>query len=198
MTGTFFAIAAAGWLASAVLVCIFMARRGHDGFAWFIVGLFLGPLAIPPALAVRWRSMGKAAVTEGAPADTGLVDVLVGYDASPESRAAMRAAQTMLGSRLGRLTIVTVVPIDAAPAIQRAALTSLAEAGVDHSATTKLLQGRPAEALEAYANEAGYELVVVGMRGSGLSKVLGSVARELSHSTGVPVLLVPDRKIDEN
>lgn len=53
-----------------------------------------------------------------------------------------------------------------------------------------LLPGQPAEALQRLAAEGAYDLVVVGGRGSGLSKVLlGSTATTLAAQAKVPVLL---------
>ena len=50
--------------------------------------------------------------------------------------------------------------------------------------------GRPAEELQRLAVERGYDLLVVGTRGTGLSKVLlGSTATELAAHAKVPVLL---------
>ena len=53
-----------------------------------------------------------------------------------------------------------------------------------------LLPGQPAEALQRLAAEGGYDLLVVGGRGTGLSKVLlGSTATALAAQAKVPVLL---------
>ena len=56
-----------------------------------------------------------------------------------------------------------------------------------------LLAGRPAEALQRLAIEGGYDLLVVGARGAGLSRVLlGSTATTLAAHAKVPVLLASD------
>lgn len=59
----------------------------------------------------------------------------------------------------------------------------------------KLMAGRPAATvLDTIAAEDGYDLLVVGARGAGLSKVLlGSVASRLAARASVPVLVVGDR-----
>jgi nucleotide-binding universal stress UspA family protein len=52
------------------------------------------------------------------------------------------------------------------------------------------LAGRPAEALQRLAVESGHDLLVVGTRGAGLSKLLlGSTATALAAHAKVPVLL---------
>lgn len=166
-----------------------MWRRGYDGWAWFVVGVLMGPLSIAPALARRTTPRHY-----DAPDDVGLVDVLVGFDGSAESRAAIATATAVFGSRLGRLTLATAVPIDYSAHAARLSRTALDEAAkaLAPSASTQLVEGLPSVALAAYASEAGYEVLVVGTRGAGLSKhVLGSVATALSHSSKVPVLLVP-------
>jgi nucleotide-binding universal stress UspA family protein len=56
---------------------------------------------------------------------------------------------------------------------------------------TVLLSGRPADVLRKHAVEDGYEVIVVGRRGHGASRVLlGSVASELARGGDVPVLIV--------
>ena len=57
----------------------------------------------------------------------------------------------------------------------------------------KLMAGRPATTLDTIAAEDGYDLLVVGARGAGLSKVLlGSVASRLAAPASVPVLVAGD------
>jgi nucleotide-binding universal stress UspA family protein len=120
--------------------------------------------------------------------------VLVGYDGSPEAQAAPETARELLGSRLRRLTVATVVPHDCAKKVERVAKSELrrvtgALEGVKTS--TELLHGRPAVVLGEHAAAGGYDLVVVGPRGAGLStSVLGSTATELARRSRVPVLLV--------
>ena len=56
------------------------------------------------------------------------------------------------------------------------------------------MAGRPATVLDTIAAEDGYDLLVVGARGAGLSKVLlGSVASRLAARASVPVLVVGDQ-----
>jgi nucleotide-binding universal stress UspA family protein len=56
------------------------------------------------------------------------------------------------------------------------------------------MAGRPATTLDTIAAEDGYDLLVVGARGAGLSSVLlGNVASRLAARASVPVLVVGDR-----
>jgi nucleotide-binding universal stress UspA family protein len=133
-------------------------------------------------------------------AGSGTVDVVVACDGSPHSEAALRQVAEMLGDRIGRLTLVTVLDFDAAgggrywETENEAARRTLAEATQRSAAPvteTVLLNGRPAEALTAFATENGYHLLVAGARGKDRSKaLLGSVAARLSRVTTVPVMLV--------
>jgi nucleotide-binding universal stress UspA family protein len=144
----------------------------------------------------------------------GPVDVLVGIDGSPESAAATTAALELLGSRVGRLTLVAVTDLDDSYAGReerlrlQGVLEQQAEAvrawlgerdgPVEAKQTVvpelKLMAGRPATTLDTIAADDGYDLLVVGARGAGLSSVLlGSVASRLAARASVPVLVVGDR-----
>jgi nucleotide-binding universal stress UspA family protein len=193
-----FLLATAGiWLAIGLVLSLVMGRRGHAGFSWLLIGTALGPIAL--VLAVRsWREDEALRPTtlarSPAPGGTGPVDVLVGYDRSPEAAAALDAVIELLGSRLGRLTVVTVVPYDGGVEAERsaaAALESLCATTPETAADFEVLHGRPSEALGRRAAEARYDLLAVGTRGAGLAKtVFGSTASELARASQVPVLMV--------
>jgi nucleotide-binding universal stress UspA family protein len=133
---------------------------------------------------------GRAPATAG----TGPVDVLVGSDGSPESAAAMEAAVDILGDRLGRLTVATVVPYGGLKGPERNASETLrlfAAADSRRVPDLEVLHGHPSVALRQAASEGGYELIVVGTRGKGLTnRILGSAASELARDSKIPVLLV--------
>ena len=58
------------------------------------------------------------------------------------------------------------------------------------------MAGRPATTLDTIAAEDGYDLLVVGARGTGMSSVLlGSVATSLAARASVPVLIVGDQVV---
>lgn len=193
------------WLVIGVATAVVMGRRGHDPFAWLLVGVMLGPLALPPAVAAA-RHPGLTRprrLLSGAPAG-GRVGLLVGIDGSVQAAAALDAALDVLGARLGRLTLAAVTDVDATVAheqeearlrqeLQRQAVRAqarLAAAGIQATAELLLLRGRPAHALLEQAVAGGYGLLAVGTRGAGLTpRLLGSVAESLAAGTVVPVLL---------
>ena len=189
---------AAGWVAIGLLLSIVMGRRGHDSFGWLVTGTLLGPLAVLLALDARRRAevLGPANLRKGPPAipGRGPIDVLVGFDGSPESRAAIDAVPTLLGDRLGRLTVATVVPygeIREQERLATKALRTLEGRAVAVECDLELLHGQPAAALSQYATEGGYSLIAIGTRGAGITKaILGSAATQLAEHSTVPVLLV--------
>jgi nucleotide-binding universal stress UspA family protein len=95
------------------VLAIVMGRLGFSPFAWGLLGLLLGPIALLLALVeVRnERPWWSRLVASGDPG-SGPVDVLVGIDGSPESAAATTAALKLLGDRVGRLTLVAVTDVD--------------------------------------------------------------------------------------
>jgi hypothetical protein len=108
------------WLVIGVATAVVMGRRGHDPFAWLVLGIMLGPLALPLAVGTA-RHPGLTRprrLLAGAPAG-GQVDLLVGIDGSAQAAAAMDAALDALGARLGRLTLAAVTDVDATVAHQR-------------------------------------------------------------------------------
>jgi nucleotide-binding universal stress UspA family protein len=191
------------WVLIGVTVSIVMGRRGHSSFTWLLVAVFLGPLALPPALAMlraahqdpraRARPLGQG--TQG----PGSVDVLVGVDGSAESAAALRAALDLFADRIGRITLAGVIDYDSAISGRPWDTERLATEELERSAAsvrsieagTVLLVGHPATALMKHAVEEGYEVLVVGRRGHGASKaLLGSTAMRLAHGAGIPVVIV--------
>jgi nucleotide-binding universal stress UspA family protein len=196
------------FLCIGLVTALVMGRRGHDPWTWGILGALFGPLVIP--LAFGWHSRDQrdeervlrpAATPEGA----GPVSVLVGVDGSIESAAAVRAAVDILGSRLGSLTIATVVDLDAMESMQatghseleRKAKSLLEEAAAtvaSNGPATVILSGRPTDALVGYAQRHDIDLVAVGARGKGLSEAaLGSVAEGLVRQPDVVVLIAGRR-----
>lgn len=200
----FLVLLAATWFAIAVALAVGMGRRGHNGFGWFVLGSVLGPAAV-----VLARDAGRhgeafehAPVRVGEPgiAGSGPVDVLVGYDASSASVAALDAVDALLGERIGRLTVATVVPYGGARDQEREAtdrLRRLARRNPHGAPQLEILHGHPSTALARCAVEDGYQLVAVGTRGAGITKaILGSAASELARDSKVPVLLVGGGPVD--
>lgn len=193
---------AAAWLAIGVVLSVVMGRRGHDSFGWFVLGTLLGPLGVVLAVDARRHDerLEVAPLSDGAPAlsGTGSVNVLVGYDGSPESAAAMDAIVALLGDRLGRLTVATVVPYGDVREQKRQAeggLRQLAARMSGQALELEVLHGHPSAALKECATGGGYGLIAVGARGKGVTKaILGSAASELARDSTVPVLLVGGRQ----
>lgn len=190
---------AAAWAATGLALSIVMGRRGHNGFGWLVLGTLLGPSAVVLAVDARRHDeqLRPSPLPDRVPAraGTGPVDVLVGFDGSPESVAAVDAVVRLLGARLGRLTVATVVPYGDIVA-EREHLASKGLRQVTwHTGRVapelEVLHGRPAAALRQHAVEGGYELIAVGSRGAGITKaVIGSAASELARDGKVPVLVV--------
>jgi nucleotide-binding universal stress UspA family protein len=186
------------WLAIGLTASVMMGRRGHDAFGWLVIGTVLGPLAIP--IAVRTireeQPTRRREIRAGSPG-TGSIDLLVGLDGSEASERALRRSLELLGDRVGRLTLATVLGhegpatgwSDEADAVS--ALERIAAALPGHEPGAVVLRGRPADALVRHADEHGAELLVVGRRGHGATKaLLGSTAHRLAQREGVPVLIV--------
>ncbi len=185
---------ATAWVAIGFGTAYLMARRGHDPFTWWYMGAVLGPLTIPMAI-TKLRQHDDAApaeVTSGT-REGGSIDVLVGMDGSPESHRALEDAIRVVGSRIGRLCLATVEDFDAPMRSDGAAESVLREAASKlpyRDPTTVVLTGKPADALLSYASSQAYDLLVVGSRGRGMSKLLlGSVAQQMARSAGIPVLI---------
>jgi nucleotide-binding universal stress UspA family protein len=197
------------------VLAIVMGRVGYSPFAWGLLGLLLGPIALLLALVEvrKERPWWTRLVASGDPGG-GPVDVLVGIDGSPESAAATTAALDLLGGRVGRLTLVAVTDLDDSYAgrEERVRLQGVLERQAEEVRAwlrerdgpvqakqmvvpeLKLMAGRAATTLDTLAAEDGYDLLVVGARGAGLSSVLlGSVASRLAARASVPVLVVGDR-----
>jgi nucleotide-binding universal stress UspA family protein len=192
------------WLAIGVVASLVMGRRGHEPFIWGTLGAALGPLVIPLASGSvqRERDAARSVLGEGS-AGPGAVNVLVGVDGSAESRAALYRVVDLLGPQIGRLTLAAVLDFDSAEELdgsdaQRAAIEQLDAATREaERAWTRgtvgrmLLVGSPATALVAHARESGDDLIAIGCRGQGASRIaFGSVATRLARSTEVPVFIV--------
>jgi nucleotide-binding universal stress UspA family protein len=197
------------WAGVGVLLALVMGRRGHDPFPWWLLGTLLGPLALPLAVAAQRRRQERAWLVRSGRPGPGPVDVLVGLDGSGEAAAALAAVLELLGPRLGRLTLATVVDLDASVEHDRAQARARAELerhgrlvqlrlstgphGPDNARRVPALvlaAGHPAQALARLAAEGGYDLLVVGSRGPGPSQVLlGSTATALAAHAKVPVLV---------
>ena len=186
-------IVAAAWLGIGLVLALTLGRKGYDGFTWFVLGVVLGPLAVVLAIdSLRHPQGANPRPVAPAPEVHAGVDVLVGFDGSAESRATVDAVVDLLGARLGRLTLATVVPYDGGQEAERSAVAALEDergALPGLSPGLEVIHGSPATALTTYAAEGGYDLLAVGTRGTGHAHLFGSAASELARSSKVPVLL---------
>lgn len=189
------------WMSFGVLLAVVMGRRGHAPAPWGLLGMMLGPFAVPIALSGTRRHDRPVVKTlaAGDPAGPGIA-VLAGIDGSEEAVLALRRAVTLLGPRIGRLAFVTVLPFDAEDdrvvlesdeTQARLWMTAAAhEVAPDMNAEEYVVTGRPAKVLAELAESDAFDVIVVGARGSGMSpRVFGSVAGALAHSSPVPVLV---------
>lgn len=203
-----YVVIALAWLAVGAAVGVIEARHGYWRRGWVISAIF-GPLAVPLALQRHKDPPPEPVVLATSHADRGPVDVLVGIDGSESSLAAAELALGLFGSRLRRVTLATVLDYDSlAPRDESSmfpepwpeeieAREILQQASARLRAAMRpepgmvVLAGDPAEALERHARDEGYEVIVIGCRGRGVSKlILGSCASRLACQTTVPVLLV--------
>ena len=191
---------AAVWLAVGLTLSLVMGRRGHDAFSWLILGTLFGPLGAVFAFEARSEERRRPELVAGRMSlGSGPVDVLVGFDGSPEAEAAAAVATELLGARVGRLPLATVLPYDCGFEAERAARAGLERqaAAMGRGPRLEILRGRPSRALLERAAEDGYDLVVIGARGSGATKaLLGSTATDVARSAPVPVLLTGQRRVE--
>jgi nucleotide-binding universal stress UspA family protein len=172
------------------------------------MGALLGPLVVPISFATAIRHE-RALVVAPAPRrelSEGL-DIIVGVDGSRDATGALMTAIALFGRILERVTIAVVVDYDVSaldvPFGARRDAQAVLErdaqraAGVLHREPhAVVLSGRPADALASYARDGGYDLVVVGPRGQGASRlVFGSVASTFARGVGVPVAILPPARL---
>ena len=186
------ALAFGGWVICGTAIALVLGRRGHDGAGWFALGALLGPLALVFAVEA-WSDEAprRLSLRPAANADPAAVDLVVGYDGSAGSEAAGAAAISLLGERLGRVTLTMVIPFDDRLAAEREAkakLLDVAERFAPLDPGLEIIRGHPASALASYAIDEGYDLLAIGTTGAGVH-LFGSAARELAGTSKIPVLL---------
>ena len=136
--------------------------------------------------------------------------VLVAWDGSADSVAALRAATSIVGGRPGHVVALSVLPavrrreagddqaaetpaqashIRATFEATRAAIARTSAVRVDlHTAESRHIAGSVCD----YAAEHGFDLLVVGRHGEGglMHPKLGHIAESAARSCKIPVLLV--------
>lgn len=187
-----------GWLALGVVAVAVMRHRGHDTFAWSVLFLFLGPLALPLAV-----SSDRHPPTQPSdPAIDGRLDVLVALN-GPAGEAAALAALDLLGTRVTCLTLAAVVDLEAASTVRGRDMQRETQARLDAAARdlavvttspvhTVILFGEPRHALQHFAAEHGYELIVAASGCAGRWRLARRrAASTLATASPVPVLIAP-------
>ena len=193
-------LAVIAWLGAGAAVAVIMGRRGYSRPAWGVIGMLLGPLALPLALNTSWaRRPGRVSILASEPAGSGPISVLAAIDGSDEALTALVRAVGVLGDRLGRLSLVSVTSIDSATdaglleqekALAGDWMAAARQRIPDRPAEEYVVPGRPSDTLTELAVDGKYDLLVVGSRGRGVSpRLFGSVALELAASSPVPILI---------
>ena len=128
--------------------------------------------------------------------------IIVGYDATPEARAALAFAVRRASPHGTVVAVHAIAPareylgspyynraVERAQLDGRSVLDPMPATGVE----TALLEGRPAEVLARIADQRGASEIVVGSRRPGRTRaLLGSrVVRKLVATAGRPVVVVP-------
>src|SRR5215204_4245043 len=140
--------------------------------------------------------------------------IVVGYDGSPASRAALARAAERAGAD-GRIYIVHAYSLpndwvgmpnyqqllDAAlDRVQERADRIEDESGDDLAGVaweTEIIGDAPARAIAHVAATRNADEIIVGTRGYGRARaLLGSVAYELIHLAGCPITVIPERVVD--
>jgi nucleotide-binding universal stress UspA family protein len=192
------------WVVSGVVGTVaFYARSGRRSWFWLGTCLVLGPFGLPIAWEVSEQRPTEV-VQRRAGHDRGGLRLLVGVDGSADAYEAARDALELLGSRVGTIILVHVIDydtraLDGDDAVQRASnLLDDAASRLPTSAPSPSLEvvvGNPADALLHLVEQEHVDLVVLGHRGSGLTRALvGSVADEVSGRSPVSVLLGSDQR----
>jgi nucleotide-binding universal stress UspA family protein len=136
--------------------------------------------------------------------------IVVGYDGSPASRAALARAADCAGAD-GKLYVVHAYTLPhewvGTPDYQRLLDVVLDRAQACVSPLEEDLQGvnweveviadRPAHALAGVATTREADEIILGTRGFGRGRaLLGSVAHELIHLADCPVTVIPERAVE--
>jgi nucleotide-binding universal stress UspA family protein len=192
------------WVLVGLIVAIVMIRRGHHPVIWLALS-FYGPLLLLLALSAREteRTQPPVRLAAGQPGP-GDLDVLVGIDGSDDALTTLEQVAELTAGRLRRLTLATVVDHDTAEIPDPTERHEHASAVLDegrqlarrcgHIAETVVLTGRPTDALAEHARREEFDLLAVGAKGHGATRLLlGSVASHLPAHADVPVLVASVR-----
>ena len=187
-----------GWLAFGALAVAIMRLRGHDTFAWAWLFLVLGPIALPVAISADRHRPPQPAVNR----HEGALDVLMAHDGSPEAEAALDATLFLLGPHLTSLTLAAVLDFDAPSTVRGKeehreeqlrldALTRTVNARVTAPVDTIVLFGTVGHAMQHFAGEHGYDLIVAGNHMARRMHLRTRPPKDLANRSSIPVLIGP-------
>ena len=192
---------AATWAVIGILLAVVMRRKGYDFFQWLVVGVVLGPLAVPLAIErslVHGRALRQSKHTPTG--DSVGFDVLAGLDGTADAVNALDSALGLFGGLVTSVTIATVLNYDSQSSLTgladqteaQLALDSVADRLTVSPVTTTLLYGRPDQALAEFARTAGIELIVIGARRRDVSHAMfGSATARLADGCQIPLFVGP-------
>ncbi len=196
------------WLAvvfvSGTIVIYLCHRWGHDPAGWTLLTMAMGPFAIVGLIGTRQRDSEHARTPEDLvpPNSTGHGTIVVACDSPYVAR---RLAQHVLArcDPDAEMILLAVLPHEAAPREDVASrhehdervqhMTGDAAAMLrEHGRTFRVVAtyGSPGEEILRGAEASGAALILVGRRGSGLSRVLGSASGYVVSRAQRPVTVV--------
>jgi nucleotide-binding universal stress UspA family protein len=190
------AIALVVWVVAGIAVAFIMRRSGHDFALWLLLGVLLGPFTALFALE-RHRRDERRSVGRVGNIHSDRFDAIAAIDGSDESIDAARIAVDLFGDSLDSLTLVTVLDYEAGasfiPKSHAYSLLGEVASRIEFEPVeTAVIYGPLAAALSKLAQESGFELIIVGARGWGMSEaIFGSVTASLIGESGIPVFVGP-------
>ncbi len=184
------------WAATGLAIAVWQRRRGHHLLVWVLLGVVYGPITYVLAVDAERRMPTFRETPRVSLPASGQVDVLIGIDGSERSHAAARDALAMIGERRRRVTLAAVINLETGldAHLGRAEAEEWVEEFADElglaGVGTVVVSGAPGPALAQLAEEDGYDVVVVGAKGSGLThRILGSATEQLIGKTSSLVLV---------
>lgn len=191
-------IVATIWFACGLSAALFLGRHGHRSWAWYVIGLVLGPIMLPIATEVAHRR-GILVLATTPSEDRGRLRALAAIDGSVESDLAFKAALGLLEPTGASYILLTVIDADLADDAdeRRRAEEVLRDRAswVNGGGTRPLLEiatGEPGREVLDRSVADDVDVVVLGRRGHGMSEHLfGSVAGHVVRHCPRAVLVGP-------
>jgi len=158
-----------GWAAAAAVIWAVMSRRGHDGGLWALIGLVLGPLAVPLAVISARRAARRPPIAvdggHGADAARSPSTLVVVDPDDPQTWGAQAAAADNVAGPVELAVVVSrdTLDRDAREGTLRRARTALAAVAATTTGPTPrqvILEGRPDAAVARHARQHGITTVI--------------------------------------